>query len=131
MRVARLEHEEDFDGWRDGARSVALLGAPPEQVTWQVGGEAKDLFGGAGAVPPANGPAFSVPRLFVELARSVICHSDPERFSLLYTLLLRIREQPGALEDAADPLVRRLARMAKEVRRDMHKMHAFVRFREV
>jgi DNA polymerase len=133
MHRVTLAHEEDFDRWRDGARSLALLGAPPEQVTWQVGGEANDLFGAAAdaAVPPAQGPAFSVPRPFVDLARSVICHSDPERFSLLYTLLLRIREQPGALEDAADPLVRRLERMAKEVRRDMHKMHAFVRFREV
>ena len=32
---------------------------------------------------------------------------------------------------AADPLVHRLERLAKEVRRDIHKMHAFVRFREV
>ena len=29
------------------------------------------------------------------------------------------------------PLLDRLERMAKEVRRDLHKMHAFVRFREV
>jgi DNA polymerase len=50
---------------------------------------------------------------------------------LLYALLLRLLGQPRATEDAADPLVQRLERMAKEVRRDMHKMHAFVRFREV
>jgi len=35
------------------------------------------------------------------------------------------------MEDSADPLLRRLEAMAKDVRRDMHKMHAFVRFREV
>jgi DNA polymerase len=35
------------------------------------------------------------------------------------------------MEDRADPLLRRLEEMAKEIRRDMHKMHAFVRFREV
>jgi DNA polymerase len=129
MRVAALGHEEDFDGWRDSARALALARVPPEEVSWQVGG-ARDLFGDE-AVLPAGGPAFSVPRPFVDLAKTAICHSDPERFSLLYALLLRLRAQPRAIEDAADPLVRRLQRMAKEVRRDMHKMHAFVRFREV
>jgi DNA polymerase len=131
MRAVTLAHEEDFDGWRDAARSLALGGVPPEEVTWSVGA-AQDLFGDEAVLePPTGGPAFSVPRPFVELARSVICHSDPERFSLLYTLLLRLRAHPKAMEDRADPLVRRLESMAKEVRRDMHKMHAFVRFREV
>ena len=35
------------------------------------------------------------------------------------------------MEIATDPLVHRLERMAKSVRRDLHKMHAFVRFRQV
>jgi DNA polymerase len=130
MRVARLDHEEDFDGWREAARSLALLGVPPAEISWQVADELPDLFGG-GEPAPNTGAAFPVPRPFVELARSVICHRDPERFSFLYAMLLRIREQRQALEDAADPMVQRLQLMAKEVRRDMHKMHAFVRFREV
>jgi DNA polymerase len=46
-------------------------------------------------------------------------------------MLLRLREAPGAMADRADPLLRRLEEMAKGVRRDMHKMRAFVRFREV
>jgi DNA polymerase len=131
MRVVTLEHEEDFDGWRDAARSLALAKVPPSEVSWQVGGAAQDLFGGEAAPLPAVQASFSVPRAFVDLARSVVCHSDAERFPLLYTFLVRILDQPKALEDSADPLVQRLQRMAKEVRRDMHKMHAFVRFREV
>ena len=131
MRVARLEHEEDFDGWRTAARALALARVPPEDVIWQVDGGSADLFGVEANVESGDGPVFSVPRPFVGLARSVICHSDPERFALLYTLLLRLRAQPKAMEDRADPLVQRLERMAKEVRRDMHKMHAFVRFREL
>jgi DNA polymerase len=130
MRAVSLAHEEDFDGWRAAARSLALARVPPSEVTWSVGAP-QDLFGDEAVLESPDGPAFSVPRPFVELARSVICHNDPERFSLLYTLLLRLRAQPKAMEDRADPLVQRLERMAKEVRRDMHKMHAFVRFREV
>jgi DNA polymerase len=130
MRVAALADEDDFEGWRDAARALALAGVPAPDVLWQVGSEPRDLFG-EGAAPAPTAPPFPVPRPFVDLARSVVCHFDPERFSLLYAMLLRIRANPKALEDAADPLVQRLQRMAKEVRRDMHRMHAFVRFREV
>jgi probable DNA metabolism protein len=126
-----LAHEEDFDGWRDAARALAMADVPPDQVSWRIGDEAPDLFA-AGEPPPApTGPAFSVPRPFIALAQSAICHSDPERFALLYALLLRLRTNPKALDDQADPLVRRIEAMAKDVRRDMHKMHAFLRFREV
>ena len=134
MRLVTLAEEDDFDGWRDAARALALGRIPPAEISWQVGSRAGDLF--AAAAPdefPTVGemPAFSVPRPFVDLARGAICHSDPERFALLYTLLLRLRDRPKAIEDAADPLIRRLETMAKAVRRDIHKMHAFVRFREV
>ncbi|MDT9598165.1 UdgX family uracil-DNA binding protein [Sphingosinicella rhizophila] len=131
MRVVSLAHDEDFDGWRAAARSLAIAGMSPAGISWQVGEARQDLFGGELLPPVASAPTFSVPRPFVALARSVICHRDPERFSLLYAVLLRLRDQPKALEDGADPLIRRLELMAKEVRRDMHKMHAFVRFREI
>jgi DNA polymerase len=65
------------------------------------------------------------------MARSAICHSDPERFALLYAMLWKLRSNRHAMEDRADPLLDRLQGLAKEVRRDAHKMHAFVRFREV
>ena len=57
--------------------------------------------------------------------------SDRERFALLHTLLVRLRDQPKLMEDQADPLVRKLEGFAKAVRRDIHKMRAFVRFREM
>ena len=130
MRAVALAAEDDFEGWRDAARALALAGVDASEVSWRVGDVARDLFAGE-AVAEAPSGAFSVPRPFIALARSVIFHREPERFALLYALLLRVRAQPGALEDSADPLVRRLEGMAKEVRRDVHKMHAFVRFRAV
>jgi uracil-DNA glycosylase len=130
MRVAYLAAEDDFDGWRDAARALASARVPADQVVWQVGDHASDLFGDE-AVPVAAAGAFSVPRPFVELAQSVVAHADPERFALLYRMLLRLRDEPRLIGDYADPLLRRLEEMAKQVRRDMHKMRAFVRFREV
>ena len=46
-------------------------------------------------------------------------------------MLRRLKANRHAIEDEADPLVRRLNQLAKAVRRDIHKMHAFVRFREI
>lgn len=124
-----LPAPDDFDAWRDGARSLVEEAVPPEAIVWQVEGADAELFGTDSRAGEA--PSFAVPRGFVEIARDVLCHSDPERFSLLYAMLLRLRDDRRALEDEADPLVRRLQVLAKEVRRDIHKMHAFVRFREV
>ncbi|HEX8446012.1 MAG TPA: UdgX family uracil-DNA binding protein [Sphingomonas sp.] len=130
MHVATLASEDDFDGWRTAARTLALAGVAPDAVVWQVGDQPADLFADQPA-PDAPSGAFSVPRPFVDLARRALCHRDPERFALLYTLLTRIRAQPKLLDDQADPLVRRIEHLAKDVRRDMHKMRAFVRFREI
>jgi DNA polymerase len=124
-----LAAPDDFNGWREAARDLAEAGVPAEAVVWQVEGREADLFGAESAQPRAA--SFPVPRAFVELARDVVCHSDPERFGLLYALLLRLKRDHGALGDEADPLVRRLNDLAKSVRRDVHKMHAFVRFREL
>ncbi|MEO5867396.1 MAG: UdgX family uracil-DNA binding protein [Sphingomonas sp.] len=133
MRTVTLAAEDDLDGWRDAARGLAAQGVAPEQVLWQVGEAPRDLFAGGedthGAAPPS--PGFTVPRAFLDLARDVVLHADPERFALLYTVLARLRNEPKLMEDAADPLLRRLDALAKAVRRDIHKMRAFLRFREV
>ena len=133
MRNVRLEAEDDFDGWRESARALAFAGVPAAEVSWNVANAPSDLFGGADSAPvePADRPAFAVPKAFIELARSAICHSDPQRFALLYAFLLRLRAGTASIEDSADPQLRRLESMAREVRRDIHKMHAFVRFREM
>ncbi|QNM84008.1 UdgX family uracil-DNA binding protein [Sphingomonas sabuli] len=125
-----LSAPDDFDGWRDAARGLAEAGVPPAAIIWDVEGESADLFG-AGAPPPPAGPSFAVPRDFISLAKAAICHSDPERFALLYAMLLKLRDNRKAMEDRADPLLDRLEGLAKAVRRDVHKMHAFVRFREI
>ena len=124
-----LAAADDFDGWRDAARDLAEAGVPPDAIVWQVEGAPADLFGNATQRP--NAPSFAVPRAFVDLARDAVCHSDRERFALLYALLWRLRGDAQAMSDFADPLVARAERLAKEVRRDIHKMHAFVRFREL
>ena len=131
MRIVTLEAEDDFDGWRDAVRGLVLDRVPPDQIVWQVGDDDPgELFAGQMPLLPADRGAFSVPRGFVDLARSAILHSDRRRFALLHTLLDRVLGEAGLMEDQADPLVRKIEGLAKAVRRDIHKMRAFVRFRE-
>lgn len=131
MRTVTLDAEDDFKGWRTAVRALVLEGVTPDQVVWQIGTQASDLFGTPTASIDAPPGSFSVPRPFVDLARKAILHTDPQRFALLHTLLVRLRAQPRLMDDQADPLVRKLENFAKAVRRDIHKMRAFVRFREL
>ena len=131
LHRAVLADEDDFDGWRNSARNLAELGVSSSSISWEVAGGQAGLFPGPDGDGLPVAASFAVPRSFVDLARTAICHSDPERFALLYVMLLRLREDRHAMEDRANPLLSWLERMAKDVRRDAHKMHAFVRFREV
>ncbi|QXQ07227.1 UdgX family uracil-DNA binding protein [Sphingosinicellaceae bacterium] len=131
MPTVTLAAPDDFDGWRDAARALVAGSVPPSQVTWTVAGEAGDLLGGDSALPPATAPSFSVPKAFIDMARRVVCNAEPERFALLHAALAQLRTRPKLLEDTADRLVNRLYLLDKGVRRDVHKMRAFVRFREV
>ncbi len=113
-----------------------MAGVPPDGLVWTEpgGAEGGDLFAGEGpALPavPADAPRPHVPRAFLDLAHKAILHSEPQRFALLYRLLWRLQREPGLMENAADPEVRRLHGLARTVRRDIHKMRAFIRFRLV
>lgn len=125
-----LASEIDFDGWREKARALLAAQVPPEQVVWQAGGGG-DLFAVNDVLPaPAAGARpVIVPRRFVELAENVVLHRDEQRFARLYRVLWRLREEPRLMELTIDPDVAQLNAMAKAVRRDIHKMRAFVRFR--
>ncbi|MEO4000518.1 UdgX family uracil-DNA binding protein [Mesorhizobium sp. CAU 1732] len=129
--TVRLASETDFDGWRDAARRLALNEIEPGAITWQVG-DGDDLFSDATPLPEAPpGATMNVPRDFVEKAKAVICHRDPARFGLLYRILFRLRSEPHLMKIASDPDIIALREHEKSVRRDIHKMRAFVRFVKV
>jgi probable DNA metabolism protein len=83
------------------------------------------------SITPAS-PAPRVPPEFLALAELAAHHRDPARWSLLYRLLHRLTHgEPDLLARAVDPDVTSLRARVAAVRRDEHKMHAFVRFRRV
>lgn len=132
-----LDRPDDAEGWRRAARTVAEAAVDPADVVWQVAGDAPDLLAGDGFadaqqdVTAAPSRSLRVPRRFPELAELVVCHRDDARFSLLYRILCRLQAEPKLLEIASDPDVHAAEAMARSVRRDRHKMTAFVRFRRI
>ncbi|BDI60996.1 UdgX family uracil-DNA binding protein [Qipengyuania nanhaisediminis] len=137
--VVNLPAPDDFGFWRERARSLIQCDVPPDRISWVEPGGTGDLFAQDGPsrgakrlpVPEPDARPVRVSKRFMNLARNAALHSDPERFGLLYRILWRMQANPRFLEDKADPDVRRLEELDKSVRRDSHKMHAFVRFREV
>lgn len=119
-----------FEAWRSAARRLASHAIAPEMVQWCRGAGA-DLFEAA-PPPDKEGPhKVSAPASFLQLAETVLCHRDGEAPAALYAALVRHQQDRRALFNPADPLTRKLQAFAKTIRRDIHKMHAFVRFREL
>lgn len=136
MRSVLLQDASDLAEWRVAARALLAEDVAPDQVYWQVGRQ-NDLFGAddfaAALIPAAVATSSShVPRDFLSLADTVLAHSDPRRHAVLYRLLWRLAHgERGLLAIATDEDVAWAGLAAQGVCRDMHKMKAFVRFREV
>ena len=127
MRRVDLAVGADLDGFRRAVRALIADGVGPQEVVW-TSGEA-GLFGTTGR---ADAPPVALPRKLGELITDVVPHSDPERYGLLYDIVWRSQHGQRAIaEIASDPVVHRLEMMRKSVRRDLHKMHAYLRFRQV
>ena len=143
-----LDGDTDWLGFRREARALLARQVQPDDVIWHTGASAaQDLFASADEVErdlavddmqaapasrsaPASNSAI-VPPAFLRLCETVVLHQDPDRFGLLYRLLWRMVHEPGLRGDPLDADRVHALHMAQAVRRDMHKMKAFVRFRTV
>lgn len=121
-----LAHTADLAPWREAARALLAAEVPPEQVAW-TGGllDAEPIPETIGGTEPKR-----VPRAFVELAEVALRHRDERRHPLLYRVLWRLTHgEHDLLAVRTDPDVLRLETLVRAVKRDAHKMHAYVRFR--
>jgi len=132
MRTIVIGHE--FEVWRTAARQLLAQRVPPEAICWTDDAQDASLFptGAPASEVPASDPP-KVPPAFPDLARTAAAHTDPQRWALLYRVLWRLTwgGERHLLALATDPGVRQIHAWGKAVGRDIHKMHAFVRFRLV
>ncbi|HEY8950696.1 MAG TPA: UdgX family uracil-DNA binding protein [Rhizomicrobium sp.] len=123
LRLARDAIDADF---REAAKRALARDLAPRDVAF-ISHDSGIFFDD---VPDIAAPyPMTVPRDFVELMHDAICHRAEDRFALLYDVLWRLKHgEPDLLNRASDPVIARLSLYVKAVRRDIHKMHAFVRF---
>jgi probable DNA metabolism protein len=125
ITIPRDAAEAEF---RDAARSALAADVPPDRLAFVAPDEPSLL-------PPlpegkAKGGSVTVPRAYADLLQDAICHRAEDRFALLYDVLWRVTHgERDLLTRATDPAIARLNDYAHNVRRDIHKMHAFLRFR--
>ena len=139
MREILLSAPANAEAFRQAARGLLAEGVPPEGVAWRFANvQQAGLFEADEPIAPRYAeqarpgtPPARVPRWYPELAQRVILHAAPDRFDLLYRLLWRLQREPGLRHDTLDPDRILAERMARAVAREIHKMHAFVRFRPV
>ena len=130
LGVVRAAIEPNFGAWRERARELLRADVEPGRVLWTDGAQ-EALFGvSPETCPDGQVPTARVPAEFVALAELAAYHRDPGRWALLYRVLYRLARGEGELlARVTDPDVVELRGRVQAVRRDEHKMHAFVRFR--
>src|SRR5579875_502530 len=132
MRIVTIPPE--FEAWREVAREHLRAGWTPEQLDLQDASSAESLSLGLDSEErPLGMPAASphVPKAFLQSAEMVAVHGAPSRWNLLYRVLYRLQANRRLMLMELDDDVAEMRRMEQQVRRDLHKMHAFVRFRKI
>lgn len=132
--MRRFVFAPTFAGWQKQARVALISEVPPDDTIWEEEGALSVELPLESEAPESRSsrPVTRVPQQFVDLAKTVSLHRATARWHLLYRVLWRLtRDEPKLLEVVTDTDVVRLMGMAKNIRRDIHKMRAFVRFREV
>jgi DNA polymerase len=151
----QLDRPDDTAGALQALGQLVRAGAMPDEVHWQVGPlpAQNDLFGAQAGHDTGmplicsepdptdahwpvnssnpNDKAPSWPDGFEALADAALLNDAPERFTLLHRLAVRLHADRRAWQDTLDADRIALERMARQVRREIHKMHAFVRFKPV
>lgn len=134
LTMKHLLLEPDFDAWRLAARAALHAGFRPEDLDLQDATVPIALSLALAMDETPTGPPILKPhtsREFLASATVAAVHRDPQRWNLLYRLLYRLQQDRNLLKLETDDDVAQLVRLEAQVRRDLHKMHAFVRFRKV
>lgn len=123
-----LDCDERFSTWRDQARTLLGHGIDPAQVTWSQG-PIDDLLAVPAPLPDGPGPfRATVPAALLSLLEQASRYRGEQRWNLLYEVLWRVAHGDRTAMLAGDRLGSELHRRIKQVSREAHHLHAFVRF---
>lgn len=122
--------EKNFESWRIQARRLLEYRVLPHEIEWIT----EDQMFSLSEVWAESGEkhVITISKEFIEEARMVSCFRDNSTWALLYRIAFRlVYENKKLLDDFLDKDVIEFQRKRQLVSRDIHKMKAFVRFKEV
>ncbi|NUT75864.1 DNA metabolism protein [Pseudomonas sp. C1C7] len=126
--MIHLDCDDLFDNWRQQARWLLSHEVDPSRVSWASDSVA-DLFASDDAPPATQGPFQArVPRALLDTLEHAAQYRGDQRWSLLYEVLWRVSHGDRTAMLAGDRLGSELTRRIKQVQREAHHLHAFVRF---
>ena len=124
-----------FESWRQAVRPLLAAGRKADVLLWREHlstAVADSVSMNAQSTPPIDEANIRLPRSLMALLDRLACFRAEGRWQLMYRLAWRtLFENPKLLNDPADADVSHAMQMNRAVKRDIHKMHAFVRFREI
>lgn len=132
--MKRVLVQPEFEAWRDAAREALRQGYAPDEIDLQDASVASTIALSFGLESAPTGTPVTQPHTsknFLEQAKLVAVHRSGGRWNLLYRVLYRLQADRNLLKIETDLDIAEMNRLAAQVRRDLHKMHAFVRFRKV
>lgn len=120
----------DFETWRKTARELLAQNVHYDKIQWK-NDESEFIFGDD-FVDKKTVCDIRLPKSFIETAYKVAFYRDDSTWNLLYRIAWRLHfEDKNLLHIRTDADIREFEAREHSVGRDLHKMHAFVRFREV
>lgn len=123
-----LDCDDHFGTWRDQARTLLGHGIDPAEVTWAQG-PIDDLLALPSPLPQGPGPFRArVPAALLAQLEQAARYRGEQRWNLLYEVLWRVAHGDRTAMLAGDRLGSELQRRIKQVNREAHHLHAFVRF---
>ncbi len=123
-----LDCDDLFETWRQQARRLLSHQIGPDQVSWS-NRQSADLFASDDHSAQQMGPFQArVPLALLELLQNAAQYCGEQRWSLLYEVLWRVSHGDRTAMMAGDKLGSELHRRLKQVSREAHHLHAFLRF---
>lgn len=123
-----LDCDNRFVRWREQARMLLSHRIEPSRVIWTQG-PGRDLLAEPAALPAQLGSFRPrVPPSLLEQLEQAGCYRGEQRWNLLYDVLWRVAHGERSAMLAGDRLGSELQRRIKQVSREAHHLHAFLRF---
>ncbi len=123
-----LDCDNHFDTWREQARMLLSHSVDPADVVWAQG-LMHDLLAQPTPLPAERGPFRPrIPAALLTQLEQAGRYRGDQRWSLLYEVLWRVAHGDRTAMLAGDRLGSELQRRIRQVSREAHHLHAFLRF---